>query len=350
MNHGCTRRSVLATAGGLLLGAALPGRLSARQGTPMGTPVATPGVESPRTIEHTYGATEITGLPERVVTVGLTEQDYLLALGVMPIATREWFGGYPGALWPWAQEVVNEAPLPEVLPVAELDFEQIVTLEPDLILGINSGLTVEEYDTLSQIAPTVAQPGEYADFGAPWEVITRTVGQSLGRSEQAELLIPDIEVQFEAARQDHPAFEESTALLAAVVYDGSIYIYAEGPAPRFLTDLGFELPPGAASLFSGEDRPPVQLSPERLSVLEEADVLVLGVYGDEGANILEEPLYQSLAVAREGRTVVLPEASLTNGALTFGSVLSLPIALDEMVPRLAAAVDGDPATEVEPVA
>lgn len=349
MRQRLTRRSVLAGAGGLALGMTASMAGSSRQATPGASPVATPGAGALRTIEHTYGATEISGIPEQVVTVGLTEQDYVLALGVMPLACREWFGGYPGGLWPWAQEAAGDAPLPQVLPVTELDFEQIVTLEPDLILGVNSGLTAEEYDTLSQIAPTIAQPSEYADFGAPWEVITRTVGQALGRQEEAERLIPDIEARFEQARREHPAFGGATALLAAVVYDGSIYIYAEGPAPRFLTDLGFALPSGAASLFSGQDRPPVQLSSERLAVLDEADVLVLGVYGEEGGAILDDPLYQALGVAREGRTVVLPEASLTNGALTFGSVLSLPIALDEMAPRLDAAVDGDPGTEVEPV-
>jgi iron complex transport system substrate-binding protein len=33
------------------------------------------------------------------------------------------------------------------------------------------------------------------------------------------------------------------------------------------------------------------------------------------------------------------------GALAFGSVLSLPYALDRIVPMLVAALDGDPATD-----
>ncbi len=61
--------------------------------------------------------------------MGLTEQDYLLALGVAPVGVREWFGEYPGALWPWAREALRDEPLPEVLPVDELNFEQISTLD-----------------------------------------------------------------------------------------------------------------------------------------------------------------------------------------------------------------------------
>ena len=53
----------------------------------------------------------------------------------------------------------------------------------------------------------------------------------------------------------------------------------------------------------------------------------------------------SLPVHDEGREVRLA----TDGALAGGSfisVLSLPVILDQLVPMLAAAVDGDPATEV----
>lgn len=300
-----------------------------------------------RTIGHKYGTTEISETPERIVTVGLTEQDYVLALGVTPVGAREWFGGYPGALWPWAREEIGDDPMPEVLPVEDLNFEQIAALGTDLILGVNSGLTEQEYETLSEIAPTVAQANGYADFGAPWQEITRTVGRALGREEQAEGLIPAIEARFEQARAEHPEFEGATGLLAAIVNDGSFYIYAEGPAPRFLISLGLELPPAAAELFTGDDRAPVQISRERLDVLE-ADVLVLGLYGADKARLADDPIYQALDVAREGRDILLPELSLANGALSFGSVSSLPIALDEMAPRLAAAIDGNPETEVSP--
>lgn len=300
--------------------------------------------EEARTIDHKYGTTEIRGVPERVVTVGLTEQDYVLALGVAPVGVREWFGGHPGALWSWARDELGDDPLPEVLPVDELNFEQIAALETDLILGVNSGLTEQEYETLSEIAPTVAQPGEYADFGAPWQEIARLVGRALGRAEEAEGLIPDIEGRFERARERHPEFEGATGILATDI-DGAVYIYAEGPAPRFLRSLGLALPPAAAELFSGADRAPVQLSLERLDVLEAADVLVMGVYGDEGERVADKPVYGALDVAREGRDVFLPEMSLVNGALTFSTVLSLPIALDGLVPRLAAAIDGDPDTD-----
>lgn len=87
------------------------------------------------------------------------------------------------------------------------------------------------------------------------------------------------------------------------------------------------------------------LSAEQLGLLE-ADVLVLGLYGANAAAGVTDPVFQNLRVAQEGRAILLPELSETNGALSFGSVLSLPVALREMAPRLAAALDGDPGEAV----
>ncbi|GAB3213255.1 iron-siderophore ABC transporter substrate-binding protein [Marinactinospora endophytica] len=302
---------------------------------------------STRSIEHKYGTTEISGVPSRVVTVGLTEQDYLLALGVAPVGVREWFGGHDGALWPWAADALGDAELPEVLPVESLNFEQIGSLAPDLIVGINSGLTEDEYSTLSGIAPTVAQPADKADYGATWQEIARTIGVALDRVDDAEALVQDIEQQFEDVRAEHPEFAESTALLATSI-GGEAWAYAEGPAPGFLTQLGFKLPEEAAALFTDENREPKQVSLEQLEVLE-ADVLLVGVYGDEENSVTNQAVFQRLDVAREGRYLTMPEMSRINGALSFGSVLSLPYALQELTPRLAALADGDDATEAEPI-
>lgn len=59
--------------------------------------------------------------------------------------------------------------------------------------------------------------------------------------------------------------------------------------------------------------------------------------------IVENPLYAKLEVAREGRDIFLGDTLYA--ALSSSSPLSLPFLLDELTPRLAAAVDGDPATE-----
>ncbi|SFM61512.1 iron complex transport system substrate-binding protein [Pseudonocardia ammonioxydans] len=334
------RRTLLRAAGGLglaalLAGCAGGGGSGADDGSGAGA----------RTIAHKFGSTEVSGTPARVVTLGLTDQDYAIALGTVPVGVREWFGGHPGALWPWAQERAGGT-VPEVLPVEEIDFEQIARLAPDVVLAPSGGLTQADYDQLSRIAPTVAQPGEFADYGAPWQKIMEMTGAALGQPERAAELTREVEGQFAATRAEHPEFAGKTALLATVLEDGSYYLYAEGPAPRFLVDLGLTMPPAAEAIFTGPERAPQMLSRERLSLLE-ADLLLVGLYGDQAQQrFTTDPVAQGLRVVEEGRTVLMPELSTLNGTLSFGSVLSLPKALEEAVPRFTAALDGDPATPV----
>ena len=58
----------------------------------------------------------------------------------------------------------------------------------------------------------------------------------------------------------------------------------------------------------------------------------------------ENDVYRRLKVRTEGRDVFLPEAGKLYEATSFISVLSIPLLVDELVPKLAAAADGDPAT------
>ena len=94
----------------------------------------------PVTIAHRFGSTTIEQAPERVVTVGLTDQDALLALGVVPVATTMWFGEHPGNIFPWATDALGDGPVPEVLE-SEKEFEPVAALQPDLILAIYSGIS-----------------------------------------------------------------------------------------------------------------------------------------------------------------------------------------------------------------
>lgn len=55
-------------------------------------------------------------------------------------------------------------------------------------------------------------------------------------------------------------------------------------------------------------------------------------------------MYAKLDVAKEGRDVFIRGDDRVYDATSFVSVLSMPTLMKELVPRIAAAVDGDPAT------
>lgn len=295
----------------------------------------------PVTIQHKFGEITIESEPQRVVSIGFADQDWLLALGVTPVAIREWYGEYPYATWPWAQDELGDAQ-PEVLPSTELNFEQIAALDPDLIVGVGSGMTDTDYATLSKIAPTLAQPGDYIDYGTPWDVTTELIGKAVGRSAEAEQVIADIEAKYAAARDAHPEFEGATAAVA-FYFEDMPGAYASGDIrSRLVSDLGFVIPPefddlaGDAFYFS--------VSNEEIGKLD-ADVLIWIVASDADLPVIAAiPTRPSLTAYAEGREVFTD--ALLSGAFSFASPLSIDYLLEHLVPELALAVDGDPATVV----
>ena len=337
-------RAVPAVLAALLL---LAAACASDPGGPTATPApdadaaAGPGGGFPVTIDHAFGSTTLDETPERIVVVGFKEQDYFLALGAVPVGIRDWYGDMPSATWPWAQERL-EGEEPEVLPRAELAYEQIVALDPDVIVGMSAGLTEEEYDLLSQIAPTIAQPDGDGSYEVSWQEMTRTAGEIVGEPAQAEAMVEDLEQRIAAVASDHPELDGASMVFASS-YDGQNYLFGEKTtAVKLLTELGLVMVPEVAELTDNADQQ-VVLSPERFDLLE-ADVTVwsegLSEAGPEA--LLADPLYGATTVHAEGRDVFL--GTEANGALVFASVLSIPYVLDDVVPALAVAVDGDPAT------
>src|SRR3954454_11897758 len=106
----------------------------------------------PVTLKHKFGSTTITSPPKRIVVVGLREQDSLLALGIVPVGTTEWYGDHPGAIFPWAKQALGDAELLEKLSFTDvIKSEKVAALTPYLIFAIYSGINQKDYDTLSKI-------------------------------------------------------------------------------------------------------------------------------------------------------------------------------------------------------
>jgi iron complex transport system substrate-binding protein len=334
------RRTTIACAAVLALATAGCGDDDGDAAAPT-TSVETSDVAFPVTIGHKYGETTIEDEPLRVVSVGYAEQDTLLALGVTPVGVRDWYGEQPFATWPWAQDELGDAE-PVVLSSAELNFEEIAALEPDLIVGVYSGMTESDYATLSAIAPTLAQPGDYIDYGVPWDVSTELIGQATGRVDEATDVIADVNAMFEQVRADHPDFAGRSAAVAFVFEDQPGAYSSSDPRSRILAEMGFAVPPAFDDLAGEEFF--FSISQEELSMLD-TDAIVW-IAGDDAAlaSIAAMPLRPTLRAFSEGREVAADV--LLSGAFSFGSPLSIEYLIDELVPELALAVDGDPATVV----
>lgn len=296
----------------------------------------------PVTIEHKYGSTTIESEPERVVSVGYTDQDSVLALGVTPVGIRDWYGEQPHAVWPWAQDELGDAE-PEVLAASEINFEAVAALRPDLIVGVSSGMSEEEYETLSDIAPTITQSDEYVDYGVPWQAAHRMLGAALGESDLAEQQIADVEAMFAEVAEAHPEWAGLEATVSYGMSESTIGSYASADTrSRLLTALGFVIPPEIDQLADGLFYS--EFSLEEIAQVDRDLLVWIGAEGEVGERIRSHPLHDGLRAVQEGREIFWSE--LQGGAAGFSSPLSLPFLLENFVPQLEAAMDGDPTTEI----
>jgi iron complex transport system substrate-binding protein len=299
----------------------------------------------PVTVTHERGETTIPAKPERIVSVGLHEQDFLYALGLAPVGVHEWWGDYAYGTWPWAEEArAAVGATPEVLKAFEINVEWVAAQHPDLIVATYYGdLDDATYDLLSQIAPTITAPPGFPAWGAPWQAELQLIGEATGTSAKAEEIVAEIEAKFAEAKAEWPTIQGKTA---AIGYDqeGVIRTYnSADTAHRFMTSLGMVIPPEYDVLAA--DRGHIDISAENIE-LAEVDAFV---WPDGPGSIADLSIYQNSRLAKEGRSIDLG-GGVPAAAISFQTPLSLGYLIDAIPPLLAAAVDGDPATPIPALA
>jgi iron complex transport system substrate-binding protein len=292
----------------------------------------------PVTVKHRLGTTTVPAKPRRIAVVGLTEQDIVLALGDKPIATTEWYGNQPYAVWPWARAALGDAK-PTVLKNTDgFQLERIAALRPDLIIGTNSGMKRADYRKLSEIAPTVAGVPGGTDYFSRWDEQTVLVAQALGKEAEGRALVKRVKDAYAKAAAEHPEFKGKTATFSQNgFYSGQLYVYPDGLNTEFLTYLGFKINPKVNALAK---KPGVQvgISAEQLPILD-ADVLVFATEKPKDIPALMKiKLFPRIPAVAENRAVYT-DATLS-GAMYFVTPLSLPYVLERLVPQLEAALDG----------
>ena len=277
------------------------------------------------TVKHIFGETKVPAPPKRVVSAGFTEQDDLLAVGVVPIAVTDWFGGEPFGVWPWAQPKLGGAQ-PVVLNLNDgIQVDQIASLKPDLIVATNAGLDQDTYTKLTAIAPTIAQSGPDAFF-EPWKDQATTIGQAVFKADDMGKLIAGVDEKFTTVGKNNPQFAGKKVLLVGgSFYEGSVRVTTPGWRTDFLTNMGFTVPSTGGGLVPRE---------KMASVLDGADVLIWTTESDdEQAALLADPIVAKLQATMLKRNVFTGKDLA--GAIAFASTLSYPVVADLLPPMLA---------------
>jgi iron complex transport system substrate-binding protein len=301
----------------LVLAAAVA--LTACAGPTADTAAEGPGDDAafPVTIEHAFGETTISQKPVRVATVSWSNQEVPLALGVVPVgmAAVSWGDDDGDGVLPWVEDRLAElgADTPVLFDETDgIDFEAVNDTRPDVILAGYSGLTQEEYDTLSKIAPVVAYP-EVA-WGTSLEDMIRIDAKALGLDAEADAFIDELRGEIDAALEANAVIRDKKILFSFIDPSdfSQIGFYTSlDTRPGFLAGLGLPEPSIVQEESAGSDAFYTSVSAEQAERFADVDIFV--TYGDPEGDLVErmqaDPLLSKIPAIAAGHVVILPDST-----------------------------------------
>ncbi|WP_367948025.1 iron-siderophore ABC transporter substrate-binding protein [Curtobacterium sp. VKM Ac-2852] len=278
----------------------------------------------PVSITTGLGTTTIESAPKRVVALGWGDAETALELGVQPVGASDWlaFGG--DGVGPWLKGAYDKSP--KIIQTLEPSYEDILKLNPDLILDVKSSGDKERYDKLSAIAPTVAIPKGGENYLASTEQQTTMIAKALGKESEGKKLLSGLDDAYAAARKAHPDFEGKTAVVGAYSSEGFGAYASTDSRSTFMRNLGFEIPKAIDEQAGKEFS--VHLSDENLDLLDADLTLILPIYVD-ASEASSNKLFQKVPSVEAGHAIVFDDKDVSS-AFSMGTTAAIEWALDKL--------------------
>ena len=278
----------------------------------------------PVSITTGLGTTTIESAPKRVVALGWGDAETALELGVQPVGASDWlaFGG--DGVGPWLKGAYDKSP--KIIQTLEPSYEDILKLNPDVILDVKSSGDKERYDKLSAIAPTVAIPKGGANYLASTEQQTTMIAKALGKESEGKKLLSGLDDAYAAARKAHPDFAGKTAVVGAYSSEGFGAYASTDSRSTFMRNLGFEIPK-AIDQQAGKEFS-VHLSDENLDLLDADLTLILPIYVD-ASEASSNKLFQKVPSVEAGHAIVFDDKDVSS-AFSMGTTAAIEWALDKL--------------------
>ncbi|MCG8926407.1 iron-siderophore ABC transporter substrate-binding protein [Lentzea sp. DG1S-22] len=334
-----TWKRLTAVAAAAVVGASvLAGCGSSTPETTNGTGNASGGT-FPTKVEHFFGTTEIKEAPKRVVSLGYTDDQTLLALGVVPVGMVDQYPNPEGkkpdinTQWPWVKDKWGST-TPEVIMKngdTEPNYEKIAQLRPDLIVAVYSEADQAWYDKLSKIAPTVGRTkAEKEPFSAKWQDNALQVAKAVGKGDEGAKAIKAIDDKIAEAKKANPAWANETAVVTSWYKDAVAPFATTDVRGQVVTGIGFKGNTKIDELAAGKFY--VQLSPERIDVMNVDRIFVIADEADQ-KSLKGFELFNNLPAVKAGKVhwILDSEGPAVGAAISQATLASMPYAVDELV-------------------
>ena len=323
------RMSIAATAAALML--ALPACSSEQTTTSDTNSKATSSAESnaeyPITIKHALGETKIEKKPERVATLGWSNHEIPLAFGIMPVGISKvtWGDDNNDGILPWDEEKIKELGGETPVLFDETDaipFEQVADTKPDVILAAYSGLSQEDYDQLSKIAPVVAYPNKAWTTTTSEIIKLNAIG--LGLEDKAPEFQKQVDEAVTAALDKYPNLKDKKVMFSSFGSQddkSKIGFYTlDDPRAGLLKTIGLGVPKIVEEETPKSDSFWVERSAEQPEAFEDVDVIISYGSNDAATNektlkdMQADPLLSKIPAIRDGHVAFLGEGPVAAAA------------------------------------
>lgn len=262
-------------------------------------------------LDHAFGQTILDKKPERVATIAWGNHDVALALGIVPVGFSKANYGVSAekGVLPWTEEKIKELNGETNLfdDLDGLNFEAISNSKPDVILAAYSGITQEDYDTLSKIAPVAAYQSK--PWQTLWKDMVKIDSKALGMEKEGDELIKNTEARIAKELEKHPEIKGKKILFTSInaADTSKFWIFtSKDPRANYLTDLGLVFPESLKE-FESEDSFAKEISAEEADKINDADVII--TYGDDKTieTLQKDPLLGKINAIKNGAVAVIPE-------------------------------------------
>jgi iron complex transport system substrate-binding protein len=269
-------------------------------------------------VRHGYGKTAIPRAASRIIAADETTLDYLLALGITPVAVTSYSAELPDYL-------VARAPDVTVIPVSGgptgVSLEALAALTPDLIIGyehLGGNGAPELYAQVSRIAPTVS-------FLAPPETALRSalplLAEIFGVADVSTQVLATYEAELKSYRDRLKVTLGDMTVSFVTIYPRLVRLYGVGyeaagvgyiphnvTAPLY-QELDLTPGPEVARLTLTTGR--ADISFETLAELEADYLLVFTTLNPN--ELTENPVWQLIPAVQRGQAGIIQEDSIWLG-------------------------------------
>ncbi len=274
-------------------------------------------------VEHVAGDACIPKAIQQLVTLDGVAFEYAIAAGLDPIGnvSSEFQTQLP-ALMTDAKNIGKNG---------EPSLEEILSLQPDLIVGLESYEGI--YAQLSQIAPTLLVNFEHS---GRWKTIFQEMSAALGQTAAAQSTLDAYQARTDSFRAQIGEAGRSLKVSIIRIYPDSINLYLKDSfGGTILQDAGLARPAAQdISASEAEQRfdNPIQTSISR-ELLSQADGDVIFIWTGENTpegtqqaesqlqTLQRDPLWQQLKAVQTGRVYQVPNYWIGSGPIAANAVL-----------------------------